>query len=1159
MMKKMRAILSFALAILCLLAPLTQIVSASEPKPLSEDTHRLDFSSDSTTAFHARLSPSDLLSLLLRQVLGDHREPSEAEKEYLDLYFEEYLIYNATLPPSLVSSERTEHGVRVLAKSYSYEAAGGEVLTYLPVRATIGNQATSLSYSSEKKCFVAEMSDTSDLSTLTVYYASSVTLPKELINRLVTMAFDDATKALSTETTMLEYTAALEEYQNYLRAMEEYEAECLTYNAYLASLELYQQALSEYEKNQADWESYKQKCSVYETYLNDLAVYQENKAKYDTAYAKYQKQLEARVAYLKNLDRIRISLSAMESLFVAPSDRKTGTLYRALQNAELVVMFEKYQSVLTKNFGIPKQTITDLRTDSDRLNALLGEYDAQRKISEKAAFACYQKNYDEICFLFNSLYERMCAIFAPSNSLSGSAVYTLMCAKLDSEYGEDASYKKWRIKNVLAHIYLICLCLDDTRTPDVTWTFYADDGEPHTYYYGNLLAQNLIISDTGSANPSALSWVNEVAEPTPPTMPTKPTEVPKPIPPSVMTEPTPPAEVAKPVEPTAVARPTPPSESDHSLVLRTGAICLALLSNELCDREELTKDPTIPLPELRIEKRIDGVSVYGARGCLLDVSDPSSLPTPSEDSDTLPISFEDGYDTYTFVSWSVSADQSTVSAMYRRAPITHRATFVIDGAVVYETQVPVTHTPVFEGSVAKESAPDVDYFFETWDPPLSPIHADTVYVAKYRKQPRSYEITFSMLSQSLTRQYAWNQLPSAPTVSPLYYYSGASLFEFDGWDKEILPVTKNETYTAQYRELVLARLPDGSDGTLSVAPSSQGYVLVSSKARISSITALLEKTVSENCRLDLLFSENNVTLSLDTTALNALYHAGAVEIFLAQHPTHGTAIRFFRADGTELTVYDGELRLSLPHGFGAEANLFLSAYYPSLNRVQKNLSCTKNEHAVEFIATAGVYYLPYERFSLTMSVGTYGQAMTNESIYSEGESVYLTIHPDTNYQLASLYLKNPITGETVSVDSRGFTMPAWNAVLCVEFCPLEYTIEFVFHGQTITERHPFGATLVFPDIPTSFEEDGFFYTFIGWSPTSSLVTGNATYTANYYSVRVEDVADDGEGGAWNAVIWKILVPLAALALLILAILIATPIVIVKIVKKKKKQKALKNQ
>lgn len=1159
-MKKLR-IIALALAVLCLLAPLTQAVSAAEFSPSSENEASLDFSSFDETSILARVSPSDLLSLLLERVYRDERVLSDAEKNYLDLYFGEYLIYDGMLSPSLVSIETSGQTITVMAKSYSYEAKNGRVVTYSPVRVTMGSTAKPLSYSLGKQCFVAEIDASEELPSLTVHYVGSIALPKETVNRLLTLAFDDASAAQWYEDQKTNYAAALAEYQNYLRALEQYDADCVTYNEYLAKVSLYEKAREAYQKNQDEWEAYRQKQALYEAYRNELDLYDQNLKKYNENYQKYLAQIDARDAYLINLNKIRSALVPMESLFLKPSNGKTGTLYQALQNNELVTMFEKYQNVL------PKQPINGMRDEAERLNTLLGEYEEARKISEQKAFESYQKNYDEICRLFQSLYDRMSAIFAPPKGSDQSAMYTLMCAKLEAEYGigtEESEYKKWRIQNVLAHLYLICRCLDDAKTSEATWNFYSNTGKACAYYFSDLLSQNLIISDTNTANPSNLRWMNEVSVSDPPQMPEKPIEVIPPLAPPTMEEPTPPPALERPIPPELMDVPIPPPEGDPSLMLRTKDLRSALQNKELYDRTEFTEeqDPILTLPEISIEKRVRGVSIYGARGCLLEENGSSELPVPSEDSETLPYSFVDGADTYTLEGWSTSEDGSAISAIYRRTTKTkvYLATFVVDGITVYETLVPAMHTAQFNGSVTKEHSDSTEYFFETWDPPLAPMSGDTKYHAVFREQPRKYSVSFSILDNPpITKEYAWGEIPTPPTV-PLkdqYDISGSSLFEFCGWGTEqetLPPVTQNATYTAQYQ--LLATL-DADETILFEQSTSQGYLLIASGNKISSISNLVEKTVSENCRLDILFSERNVTLSLDLMALQALHREGVAELLLDQNETYGTAIRFFRPDGTEIFLSEGELRLSLPHGFDADANVYLSSYDPSLSLSQATVPCTPTETEIKLIATAGIYYRPYERFTLSVSVGENGQAMTDESIYSEGDRVYFTVHPSAHYRISKIFFQNPITGETIPIKQKYAEMPAYNAVLCVEFAPIEYTIKFVYHGETKIEKLPFGAPLVFPEVPPTFEEDGLFYTFIGWSETASVVTGDATYTAGYYSVRIEDLVED-EGSAWSAVIWNILVPLAILALLILGILITVPIVIVKQVKKKKTKKKQKN-
>ncbi|MBO5939400.1 MAG: hypothetical protein J6Q82_07925 [Clostridia bacterium] len=1158
-MKKFYAILSFVLALLCLTAPITQVVSAAETSPAVTETS-LDYSSEDDYMLQAVLSPSDLLTLLLETIYKNESALSEAEKSYLDRYFSEYLVYDGLLPPSLLSTEKSDSSVTVTAQGYSYIAKNGQTVSYLPVRALLGAKELPLVASSDGQHFsvtVTDLPSDTDPTSVTVFYQGSITLPKETVNQLVTMAYRDAKNALATEETMLQYTVALEEYQAYLRAIEQYEADCLNYDFYLSSLALYENALAEYKQNQRDWEIYRQKNKLYEEYLAKLATYDKEKKLYDKAYAEYTAQDKKYKAYLQNLDAIRISLHPMESLFLTPSDGSTGTLYRALQNSELVVMFEKYQGVLSKTFGIPKETITNLRTDADLLNDLLGEYNKARTISEEAAFIFYKENYDQICSLFNSLYQRMSDILKP-------AVYTLMCAKLELEYPEDkGTYKKWRIKNVLAHIYLICLCLDDERTPDNTWSFYADDGEPHPYYFSDLLNQNLIISDSNAANPSDLSWIPEVTELTPPVAPTEPIAVQQPIPPATLAEPTKPAEVTKPTAPMPKEEPIPPTQSDHELVLRTGEICLAYLDGALSERQELSEDPSIRLPEISVQKRIGAPSVFGARGVLLDVSDLSSLPTPSDNSALLPISFENEYATYTFDGWSEptghsllrTSDDTFVYAKYRRKAKCFEATFIIDGTTVSQISVPVGTTPVFVGSTNKASTPSTDYVFTTWDPPLSPIYGNTEYVAQYREQVRNYTVTFAMEGQSLSQQVAWQATPTAP-ITPASYYSGGSLYEFDAWDKPLTPTTDNITYTARYRELSLAQLPNTSIGSLSVAPSATGYVLVSSEPRFS-LSALVAKAASEEKRLEIIFTDRGVSLTFDPSALQSLQQQGICELLLDQNPSYGTAIRCFRNDGTEISLGSGELRLNLEHGFATEKNIYLSAYYPALDRCQENIPCTSTSTTTQLLAATSVYYQPHRRFSLTLNVSEHGQAMASTTVYSAGEKILLTIRPDSNYRLSSLVFTDPVSGEQIATDPKNLTMPSFDAVLSVEFVPIEYQIEFQYHGQTIVQVQPFGSTVIFPEIPTSFEEDGFFYTFIGWSSTSSIVTGDMTYIANYYSIRAEEVADSGEGGAIESVVVDILLPISIIALFLLGVIITVPILIVKHVKKKKKNRTNK--
>ena len=61
-----------------------------------------------------------------------------------------------------------------------------------------------------------------------------------------------------------------------------------------------------------------------------------------------------------------------------------------------------------------------------------------------------------------------------------------------------------------------------------------------------------------------------------------------------------------------------------------------------------------------------------------------------------------------------------------------------------------------------------------------------------------------------------------------------------------------------------------------------------------------------------------------------------------------------------------------------------------------------------------------------------------------------------------------------------------------------FTITWIVGDETITEEYAPGAMPVYPNgTPTKAEDDKFTYTFIGWDPEISEVTGDATYTAKF--------------------------------------------------------------
>ncbi|MDO4938570.1 MAG: InlB B-repeat-containing protein [Lachnospiraceae bacterium] len=141
------------------------------------------------------------------------------------------------------------------------------------------------------------------------------------------------------------------------------------------------------------------------------------------------------------------------------------------------------------------------------------------------------------------------------------------------------------------------------------------------------------------------------------------------------------------------------------------------------------------------------------------------------------------------------------------------------------------------------------------------------------------------------------------------------------------------------------------------------------------------------------------------------------------------------------------------------------------------------------------YYYSRNSYTVTVSKGAGIKAVTGEGQYKYEESVKLTAEAEEGYG-------NPVwTGDFTKAE---FTMPAKAVALTVSAGINVYTItwdagegKFPDGSTQKTTTVEYGKTPEEPETPTKTADAVGTYTFTGWSPTISAVTGNATYTAQY--------------------------------------------------------------
>ena len=118
-----------------------------------------------------------------------------------------------------------------------------------------------------------------------------------------------------------------------------------------------------------------------------------------------------------------------------------------------------------------------------------------------------------------------------------------------------------------------------------------------------------------------------------------------------------------------------------------------------------------------------------------------------------------------------------------------------------------------------------------------------------------------------------------------------------------------------------------------------------------------------------------------------------------------------------------------------------------------------------------------------------------------GQNVELTLNVPDGYTLDLYYVLESDSKTKYPIDGASFIMPFENIRIGGTLTQLEpplYTVIFVSDGKEISNKqYEYGDTVRIPNAPTKLSDDEFSYSFVGWSPEVTTVTGDVTYVAQY--------------------------------------------------------------
>lgn len=163
----------------------------------------------------------------------------------------------------------------------------------------------------------------------------------------------------------------------------------------------------------------------------------------------------------------------------------------------------------------------------------------------------------------------------------------------------------------------------------------------------------------------------------------------------------------------------------------------------------------------------------------------------------------------------------------------------------------------------------------------------------------------------------------------------------------------------------------------------------------------------------------------------------------------------------------------------------------------KYLGKSYSDDAVRFTASTNRSYLLSIRYPINLPTSLKGR-VTVPADAIPGETVTVDVELPLGQSVQIYYFLESDSSTKHLIGGMSFTMPSEAINLRATFTELTYTVSFVSDGKEISVgTYKYGETVRIPRDPIKLNDSEYSYTFIGWSPAVSTVTGDVVYTAQF--------------------------------------------------------------
>lgn len=1063
----------------------------------------------------AQLSAYDLYTALL------DRDPTAGET----LYWQKsdiVLNYTSFLPDNCIDTQYDgDKGVLdITLLPYSYQAANGTDMTWTPQRLFLAGETYDLVSHGDyytahiENCFYSGDFD------MQVDYTCQVEIPKEIVSTLRHEAYQKGSAALVLMQDYRQKLAvyeALVEMQNKWDAYEKWEED---YANYLIEKTIYEELKKEYDAYMVEYTAYQAVVDAYNQWQDYFVQYEEFPAK-EQAYAAY---MEYYKVYKAAIDK----LAMFESIFYR--DSHGWSMYADIMGNAVTEVLSKQDLLIAA--GGNKDDILLAGVATENLRVLLKGYadlrDAKWKSDHekyKALYTYYTQNYDALKQNFCDLYKTLKGLYG------NTAVSNFIGIK-----GKTAHYRQ-----LVGHLFVISTSLDQSsERNESAWRidnlklreviedvhYFADgDWDPKNTPYPAV----------------EVPYMDRVEPPVEPSV-ELPTFIPDP-PPVVADPGEPPAVVEDPSGTPRPDAPKPIGEKPQKPVLDAA---VEMLYKEV-EAGQLTPFQEYVYPEMltitnTVEREISIknlklVTFYNPDGSVFkqmfvdygaDIVESDLKEFPPEDTPAYTYEWygwlqmmPDGSETKVENTLRVTENISLYPHFTARDKI-YYITWIVDGVShsvpYYYGMMPDPQK--FIGQFPYETQYH-RYEFSGWDQEIAPVTGDATYVGYTVSIPKKFTVTWVIKNgaESIAEQWEYDTLPTFrgdASYTDAYY-----TYLFEGWDKNISPVTRAITYTAIYTKEPLA--VGGLNIAMEVLQSETEVKILATQSSIQTKRAAL--LADESGKTLTVCWDGMLSISLSGQELKDYIACGCPMVNLYSEQQDDAWIYRFEYSATigntsPLPQVSVQFAHQRENGREAVFEIQTADGWTRLTDTTYAANASfvaRGQYAYSIIPTAN-------KFCNVMQ-------MTNKAV--PGDWVSLNLSCVYGYKIVGATVTDA-EGNILPLTELSFQMPASAVNVVLEVERIVYRVTFMVNGEVWHSAEYFaGDEIILPEEPPKRIEGEYAYTFIGWGNVPAIARGEDEDLVFEASFNQSKIVDDYDTGNNNDVLFSIVLPIVGVVLVLL--------------------------